>query len=294
MRQMPSTTGVMFFTDQMPGAALVDFARRVETLAYDTLWLPELFGREVFSSAGYLLAATERLRIASGIANVYARDALAFRQAANGLAELSNGRFCLGLGVSNTGIVAARGQQWLPPVAKMTAFFDAFDAAIVHAPQASRPAPVYLAAHGPHLLRLAAQRTDGANTYLMTPEHTCRARGLLGAEQQLNVVQHCMLWPQGSVTEARSLARRAVGRYVELDYYRRQWSQLGFADADFAERGSDSLIDALVAWGDVDSIAARLQRQRDAGADQVIVVPLNALGGSEPDWALLEALAPAA
>lgn len=285
-------TGVMFFTDQLTGPDLVDYALRCEGLGIDTVWLPEVFGREVFSSAGFVLARTTSVRIASGIANVYARDAMSTRQAAQTLAELSGGRFVLGLGVSNPGIVAGRGGSWEPPVRKLRAYFDGMDAAKVYAPAPAEPAPVYLAAHGPGLLKLAAERTDGANTYLMPTEHTVRARKQLGATPELNVVQHCLYLPSGDAEKARGLARRAVQRYVELDYYRRMWSEFGFADNDFENGGSDALIDMLVAWGDIETIQERLGAHRAAGANEVVVVPLNPEGGGRaPHWSLLEGLA---
>ena len=284
--------GVMFFTDQLDGRQLEALAVRLESSGLDTLWLPELFGREVFSTAGFLLARTETLRVASGIANVYARDPMGAVQAAHGLNELSEGRFILGLGVSNPGIAGARGHAWVPPVAKLGDYFDAMDAVAVKAPAASKPAPIYLAAHGRRMLGLARDRCNGANTYLMSPAHTAAARRVLGPDRALNVVQHCLLCPGESPEAARALARRAVGRYVELDYYRRVWRTLGFGDTDFTEGGSDRLIDTLVAWGDIEAIRERLAEHRASGADEIIVVPLNAAGGGrEPDWGLIDGLA---
>ena len=286
-----TSVGVMFFTDQLAGPDLDAMAARLDTMGVDTLWLPELFGREVFSTAGYLLARTSTLQVASGIANVYARDPLAAVQASHGLGELSGGRFVLGLGVSNPGIARARGHGWVSPLAKIDSFLDGMEAAAVKAPAPPAKVPVYLAAHGPRMLELARARCDGANTYLMTCEHTARARAALGRERVLNVVQHCLLWPNGDASGARELARRAVGRYMGLDYYRRVWSELGFDEQDFADGGSDRLVDTLVAWGDAETVRKRLVEQHDAGADEVIVVPLNASGGGrEPDWRLLDAL----
>ena len=290
-RDEKSRTGVMFFTDGLAAADLIEFARRVEAKGLDTLWLPEVFGREVFASAGFLLAATSTLTVASGIANVYARDGLSAAQAAHTLAELSGGRFVLGLGVSNPGIVEGRGGRWEAPVPKLTKYFDAMAAAKVLAPRPASPAPVFLAAHGPRLLDIARERTDGANTYLMPPEHTAMARVRLGPQARLNAVQHCMLWSGEDAEQARGLARRAVQRYVELDYYQRIWGQYGFEADDFEHGGSDRLIDTLVAWGDAEAIAARLALHRDAGADEVVIVPLNPDGGGRaPHWPLLDEL----
>jgi probable F420-dependent oxidoreductase len=285
-----SRTGVMFFTDQIAGANLVAFAKMLDQGTLDTLWLPELFGREVFSSAAFVLANTARLHVASGIANVYARDALSICQATQTLAEFSQGRFVLGLGVSNPQIVTARGQDWRAPLAKMSEYFDVAAKAKVYAPPPAAPAPVYVAAHGPKLLALAATRADGANTYLMTVEHTAKARRALGDNKQLNVVQHCLLSDLGA-QKSRALARSAIKRYIALDYYCRAWRDLGFIDNDFSDGGSDRLVDALVAWGDVGRINHHIQCQREAGADEVIVVPLNPAGGGQaPDYKMLAAL----
>lgn len=282
--------GVMFFCDQLDREELVHFAQRIEALGYQTLWLPELFGREAFSSAAYLLAKTQTLHVATGIANVYARDALSAAQARSTLGELSQGRFILGLGVSNPQILKARGQQWQPPVQKLRTYLQELNDAQINAPAPKTPAPVYVAAHGPKLLRLSSAAADGANTYLMPVAHTREARDQLGSRGVLNVVQHCLLVDDANT--ARNLARRAVGRYCRLDYYQRTWSRFGFGANDFVDGGSDRLLDTLVAWGDVATIKTRLEAHRAAGANEVVVVPLNPEGGGvQPHWPLLEALA---
>lgn len=285
---MPET-GVLFFTDTLDRDELGEYATRLEALGIDTLWLPELFGREPFATAGYLLARSERLRVGTGIANIYARDAVASAAGRRTLAELSAGRFSLGLGVSNAGLNRERGHTWSPPLGKLNAYLDALEKAPLVSLASERPAPLYLAAHGPRLLRLAAERCDGALTYLMTPAHTTRARAVLGTGKALHVTQMALLCPEPG--RARKLARRAIQIYVGLGYYQRAWRDQGFDDGDFRDGGSDELVDALVAWGDADAIRARLNAQREAGASQIIVVPLNPeRGAAGPHWPLLEAL----
>ena len=284
------TTGVMFFCDQLSREQMERMACRLSEAGFHRLWLPELFGREVFSSAAWLLARTDRIGIASGIANVYARDAYAAAQARHTLSELAPGRFSLGLGVSNPAILDVRGQTWQAPYAKMSDYLERMAKAKIYAPAADIEAPIFIAAHGPRLLSLASANADGANTYLMPVAHTRAARECLGVGPSLNVVQHCLLLEEPR--RARELARRAVGRYLELDYYQRLWSAHGFDDIDFSGSGSDRLVDMLVAWGNASTIRARLDAHRQAGASEVIVVPLNPSGGGqEPDWRLLEALA---
>ena len=285
---MAPAPGVVFFTDGLDAKALLAFALRIEELGY-TLWVPEFFGREPFSTVSFLLARTRRLHVATGIANVYARDALVTAQARQTLAELSDGRFILGLGVSHPPMAEAHGQEWLPPVRKMRDYLDTIANTKVGSPEPERPAPIWLAAHGPGLLRLAGSRADGANTYLMPPEHTREARDLVGADTQLNVLLPCCLCDDER--RAREIGRRALAIYLPLPAYRRQWTRFGFAESDFEDGGSDRLIDTVVAWGDEAAIRARMTAHLEAGASQIALSPLNPEGRG-PHWVVLEALAP--
>lgn len=281
--------GVIFFTDALEADALVRFAQRLEELGYDSLWVPEFFGREPFSTVSFLLARTERLKIATGIANVYARDAIVAAQHRQTLAELSGGRFILGLGVSHPPMAEAHGQEWIPPVRKMRAYLETIERTKVQSPEAARPAPIFVSAHGPLLLGLAGDRADGANTYLMPPAHTRMARERVGPDTQLNVVLPCCLCEDAD--RARRIARKALGIYMPLPAYRNQWANWGFESADFENGGSDRLIDSAVAWGDLATIRARMAEHLAAGASQIEISPYNPEGPG-PDWKLLEALAP--
>lgn len=286
---MIANPGVIFFTDALEVTALERFVQRLEELGYDSLWIPELFGREPFATAAFALARTSRLKVATGIANVYARDAIIAAQGRQTLAELSDGRFILGLGVSHPPIAEAHRQKWVPPVAKLRGYLDLIEQTEVRSPRAAQPAPIWLAAHGPGLLRLAAARADGANTYLMPPTHTRQARERLGPDRRLNVVLPCCLCEDRD--RARSVARKGLGIYLPLPAYQRQWRESGFTPADFEQGGSDRLIDALVAWGDLATIRKRMIEHRDAGASQIVISPFNP-DGRGPHWKLLEALAP--
>lgn len=284
---------VVFFTDGLPADELESFANRIERLGYDALWVPELFGREPFSTVSFLLARTERLRVATGIANVYSRDAMVTAQARHTLAELSGGRFILGLGVSHPPMAKAHGQEWVAPVRKLGDYLDTIEQTQVSSPPPAEPAPVWIAAHGPGLLRLAARRTDGANTYLMPPAHTARAREILGVDKRLNVlVPSCLC---DDPEQARRIARKGLRVYLSLPAYQRQWREWGFEDRDFENGGSDHLIDSLVAWGSESQIRSRMDEHRKAGASHIALSPFNPEGqGPKPHWKLLEALAPAA
>jgi probable F420-dependent oxidoreductase len=290
---MPGVDGVLFYTDAMPAQDCVADALRLEALGYDAVWLPDLFGRELFVTAGYLLAATTRLRVATGIANVYARDPMSAAQAARTLSELYGGRFILGLGVSHPQAASARGHRWEPPVQKLAAYLEGIASAAVNAPEPPSAAPIFVAAHGPRMLELAAKRADGANTYLMPPEHTRQAREILGPDKQLNVVLPCCLCADAAV--ARGVARKGLSMYLRLPAYKRQWARFGLDERDSNDGGSDRLIDSLVAWGDEAAIRARIAAHIEAGANRIIVMPYHAVpkAGERP-WDLLAALAPGA
>ncbi len=281
------TTGVLFNTDRLDAGEFINYARRLDALGYESLWLPELFTRDPFATSGYLLAATEHIKLATGIANIYARDPAATVSSASALAELSDGRFILGLGVSNAGLNKARGHAWQNPITKLTAYLNAMGKVKLTCPQVGYP--VHVAAHGPKMLAAVAELADGANTYLMPVEHARSARKALGPDASLNTMLFCL--HDDNPDTARATARKAIAYYVGLDYYHRAWRGLGFDDQDFADGGSNALIDAVVAWGDEATLRARIQAQYDAGATRVVIIPVGAGMGGQPDWTLLEALA---
>lgn len=279
--------GVLFNTDRLDGRELIAYAQRLDESGIESLWLPELFTREPFAAAGFLLASTSRIRLATGIANIYARDAVATVSAASALAELSEGRFILGLGVSNASLNAARGHRWEPPTGRLREYLEAMHEVRLTCPRSEFP--VHVAAHGPRMLGVAAQLSDGANTYLMPVAHVSQAREVLGDAAALNTMLMCL--DETDPVLARSAARKALTYYVPLDYYQRAWRAFGFDDTDFADGGSDRLIDAIVAWGDIESIRARIAAQMAAGASRVVVIPLGINLAGAPNWHLLEQLA---
>ena len=282
---------VLAFTDHLRREEILHYARRVEELGYDAMFLPDLFGRDLFVLAGYILGNTTRLRVGTGIAGIYGRDPMAMLHHARTLAELYEGRFILGLGVSNPMGAALRGQTWAPPLRKMRQYLEAMAAVDAPAPAAAPRAPVYLAAHGPKMLRLAATHADGANTYLMPTAHTREARAILGPDKDLNVFLPCCLCDDP--VQARKTARKSTAMYFAIDAYLEQWTRLGFSPADIQNGGSDHLIDTLVAWGDAAAIRARIAEHLEAGARHIVVLPYNPVPrGPTPYWPVLEALAP--
>lgn len=281
--------GVLFSTDRMSGADFVSYGQRVEQAGLHSVWLAELFGREPFAAAGVLLAQTKTLVVGTAIANIYARDAVAAAAAASTLAEVSGERFHLGLGVSNRGLIEMRGHSWQPPVDLLAGYLDDVRATKVDVPASDYQLSV--AAHGPKMLAAAKERVDGVFTYLMNPEHTARTAASLADATAPPVVSPMMMCLRcDDPARAREVARKALAYYVTLDYYHRAWRLLGFDDTDFADGGSNKLIDSIVAWGSIAAIQERLAAQAEAGAKRVIVIPLNASGGGQPDWDLLTAL----
>jgi probable F420-dependent oxidoreductase len=245
-------------------------ARQLESQGYPVVWIPESIGsKELLSHAAILLAATERLVIGSGIANIYARDPMAMANGARALGEAYPGRFVLGVGVSHAPSVATRGSSYGQPVETMRAYLDAMDAAEYAGPAPDPPVPLVLAALGPRMLELAAERADGAHPYFVPIEHTPFARRQLGPEPFLVVEQTAVLTSDPG--EGRRIGRAFAKNYLGLPNYAKNLGRLGWGDADLSGDGSDRLIDAVIAWGDVDSIATRVRAHLDAGADQVCV-----------------------
>jgi probable F420-dependent oxidoreductase len=283
--------GVWTFFEMLPAAKAAELAQRVEAWGYSALWFPEAVGRDPFSLISYLAAQTKRLVFATGIANIYARDAVTMRAIQETVGELSGGRFVLGLGVSHAPMVAGlRGHAYGKPVATMRAYLEAMEKAPYLGPKPAEETPVVIAALRPNMLRLAAERCAGAHPYNVTPEHTARARGILGRGPTLATEQ--MVLRETDPAKARAIARKNLAVYLGLPNYLNNWRWLGFDDADFANGGSDRLIDAVVAWGDERTIEARIQAHFDAGADHVCIQPFRPDGEPGPDLGLLAALAP--
>ena len=260
-----------------PAAEARPAAREIEQLGYDTIWYPEGLGtRESFTNAAVLLAATDRIRVASGIANIWGRDGVTTANAARVLADAYDDRFLLGLGVSHPRQVDPRGHRYEKPVARMSAFLDSMDDDPVDSPDttaATRPAvPRVLAALRPRMLQLAAEKALGALTYLVSVEHTRRAREILGSDALLIPEQKVVLTADPS--EARRRARAATAWYLDTPNYVENLRWLGFSDDDLADGGSDALVDALIVAGDEETIRTRVREHLDAGATQVAIQPL--------------------
>lgn len=260
--------------DALPAPEARRAAQLVEELGFGALWVAEAVGRDPFVSSAVLLSATERLPLATGIANIYVRDPMAMVAAQKTLAEAFPDRFLLGLGVSHGHLVAGvRKHDYTKPYSHMVEYLDRMDRALFMAsPPASDPGRL-LAALGPKMLELSASRANGAHPYFTTPEHTATARATMGPDALLAPEQMVVL--ETDPVEARRIARAGMKIYLGLPNYFNNLLRLGFEEHDRADGGSDRLVDAIVAWGSDDQIAARVAQHHDAGADHVCVQVLQ-------------------
>src|SRR6202166_2289606 len=284
--------GIWFFLDAMPAADTAEFAKKIEKLGYRALWIPEAVGREPFAHASYLLSHTDRLSIATGIANIWARDAVTMAAASKTVAELSGNRFRLGIGVSHKPLVSnLRGHNYDKPYSFMKEYLPKMKGALYRAPAPKEPVPVVLAALHPKMLALSAAEANGTHTYFVPPEHTAKARAQIGPNAMLCAAQAVIL--ETDAAKARKAAREYMKTYVpRLPNYTNNLKALGWADSEFENGGSDRLVDAIVAWGTEAQIRDRVEAHLKAGASHVCIQPLNTANPLMPDERALQALAP--
>ena len=266
-------------------AETAEAAAELEQLGFGTLWIPDI-GGPVFEAVERLLAAAERVVIATGILNVWMHEADDVAAAQDSIEVRHPGRFLLGLGIGHAPIVdEGNPGRYRRPLSTMREYLDALDAAST---AGERP-PRVLAALAPRMLALAAERANGAHPYLVPTSHTELVREALGPDAI--VAQELTVVPGADVTHCRSLARADLRGYLALPNYTNTWRRLGFTDDDLAG-GSDRLIDALYALGSLDAIAGRIAEYHAAGADHVCI--RTVVEGPErillPEWRELGAL----
>jgi len=261
--------------DRQPATIVRQAVAKIERLGFGALWVGEAARREVFANTSLLLSATQQLVVASGIANIWARDAMAMAAGQRTLSEAWDSRFLLGLGVSHDRLVDPRGHRYERPLTAMRRYLDAMDRAPYLAPM---PNPVamtrVLGALGPRMLALAGEVTDGAHPYLVPVEHTEQARAILGPTKLLCPEVAVVVIPDPEA--ARRVARAHLATYLQLANYRGNLARLGFGDHDLTGGGSDRLVDALVAWGPPERVVRRVHEHLDAGADHVAIQVLTA------------------
>ena len=268
--------------DALPTPEAKRAARIIDELGYGALWLAEAVGRDPFASAAVLLSATDRLPLATGIANIYARDPMTMAAGQKTLAEAFPNRFLLGLGVSHGHLVAGvRKHDYSKPYSYMVDYLRRMDEAMFMAvPPEGDPGRV-LAALGPKMLELSATAANGAHPYFTTPDHTAMARESMGSDALLAPEQMVVL--SSDPTEARRIARAGMKIYLGLPNYYNNLARSGFDESDWANGGSDRLVDAIVAWGTEEQIAARVAEHHAAGADHVCVQVLTDDRSRMPD-----------
>jgi probable F420-dependent oxidoreductase len=258
-----------FDFERQPAARARESIQELDELGWRAFWFPEVGGREAFSLAGMLLAASQRLTVVNGIAQVTARSARAAHGGAALLADAYPGRYLLGLGIG-------QGRPGVKPLSVMGDYLDELDTL--------GTVPRVLAAYGPRMLALARDRALGAHTYHVTVDHTARAREVLGSDTFL-AVEHAVLFEEDPAT-ARAVAREHLHTYLTTPFNIAKFRRLGYTDDDIDHGGSDRIVDELVFWGSPDSVVARLRAHRDAGADHVAVQVIGA-DDAMPHWRLL-------
>ncbi|MER7538457.1 TIGR03620 family F420-dependent LLM class oxidoreductase [Streptomyces sp. NPDC097704] len=285
-----------FAYEGQPAGRVRESAAELEELGYGSIWFGEAYGRDTFGQAWLLLSATRRITVASGIANIAFREPIATAGATRTLGEAFPGRYVLGLGGHRVDDTVHEVDGYPVPTRgralhTMRAYLDAMDAAPAHGP-APDPAPRrVLAALGPKMLELAAERTWGAHPYFVPVEHTERARRILGPHAFLGVEQAVVL--DTDLGRAREVATAHVAGYVAAAAHQvASMRRLGFGDEDLVGGPSRRLVDAIVAYGDVDAIRRRVVQHLDAGADHVCLQVLTADPLALPDREWRE-LAPA-
>ncbi len=260
--------------DTQPGAEAERSAAELEAMGYRSVWIPEAIHREVLTHATALLGATSRLVVATGIARIHARSAQATALAQRFLAGRHPGRFVLGLGVSHPLVVErVLGQRYERPVETMRRYLDAIDAARGGERLPPDAAPRVLAALGPRMLRLAAERSAGAHTYLAPAAHTAWARETLGPDAFLAPSIKVLL--DDDHDDPWSVARACVARPLSLPGYAANLARFGFGSNELGNGPAERVVDALVAIGNADRIVDRVREHLDAGADHVCVEVLT-------------------
>lgn len=270
--------------DALPTPDARRAAQVVEELGFGALWVAEAVGRDPFVSSAVLLSATSTLKLATGIANIYARDPMTMVAGQKTLAEAFPGRFLLGLGVSHGHLVAGvRKHDYARPYSHMVEYLDRMDKAMFMARGPETDPGRLLAALGPKMLELSATRANGSHPYFTTPDHTKVARDLMGPDALLAPEQMVVL--ETDPAEARRIARAGMKIYLGLPNYFNNLRRSGFDESDWTDGGSDRLVDAVVAWGTEAQVAARVAEHHAAGADHVCVQVLqDGMASPEPFW----------
>jgi probable F420-dependent oxidoreductase len=263
-------TGVI---DAHTSSEVRDLVQQIEGMGWPTLWRPETTGRDALVSSALMLEATTRLKIATGIAQTFARHPHTAVAGQHTLNEQSGGRFLLGLGVSHAPhVIGSRKLEYRTPYQDMVNYLAAMAESPFTSVKPAEPSATVLAALGPKMLKLSATAAHGAHPYFSPVEHTAFAREILGSGPLLAPEQMVVL--DTDAERGRETAVLHMTRYLTLPNYTNNLRRFGFTDEDFAGP-SQRVIDAVVAIGDIDTIVERVDAQHAAGADHVCIQVLT-------------------
>ena len=245
---------------------------QVEEMGFSTVWVPEAVLREPFASTSLLLSATKKMVLATGIASLHARTAQTMNAGWRTVSEAFPDRFLLGIGVSHAPMVTGVHKgAYDKPYSTMVQYLDAMDQGVFFSPQPANPQRV-LAALGPKMLKLAAERGAGAHPYFVPVEHTAVAREIMGPDALLAPEQAVIF--ESDPVKARAIARQHMNTYTRLPNYANNLKRFGFSETEIVNQ-EDRLVDAIVAWGSTDVIVNRIKAHVDSGADHVSVQVLT-------------------
>ncbi len=301
-RTLLGPLGIWGLVSDIPAADLRPAVARVAELGYGTLWVGEGAGRDPFAQLAAVADVTGSMALGTSIVNIFGRDAMASRMGAMTLAELTGGRFALGLGVSHQHLVQKlRGHAYDKPLTRMREYLEAYGRLPYRGPVVERPdgevaePPVLIAALGPKMLELAATATDGTLPFFVSAERIAHMRGVLDgaapADRPRPIIATALAACVGEEEAARAAARTWMRPYARAENYQRSLAAQGFGPEDWEPPYSDRLVDSLVAWGSAEQVRQRIAEFHAAGAEHVAILPLSAGDGGE--MATVEALAPA-
>ena len=268
--------------------AMLAAAAELEALGYGAIWFPGGQHDGLAEHISSILQRTRRVVVATGIVNIWTHPAAEIAAEHRALSQAHPGRYLLGVGVSHPHVLERSGLRYARPLQKMIAYLDELDAAPTPVPTDER----ILAALGPRMLELARDRSCGTHPYFVPPEHTRIARQTVGPHKVV-AAEH-MVVLEADPTRARAIARPSIDRYLNAPNYTNNLLRLGFSADDFANGGSDRLVDAIVAWGTPEQIIGRVKEHHAAGADhvciQVLTEPPSDLPTAMTGWRQLAAL----
>lgn len=256
-----------------PSSVVRETVAELDEAGWPTMWIPETVSRDPFVAAAVMLEATTNMKLATGIASIWARDAMTTSNASLTLNEAYDGRFLLGLGVSHHTLTEwVRKHDYSKPLTTMREYLERMDKSMFRGVEPAEKPNRVLAALGPKMLALSAELADGAHPYFVPVDHTVIAREAIGPDKLLAVEQMVVL--ETDPSKAREIARKHMQVYLDLPNYANNLVRMGYSEEDVSG-AADNVVDAIVAWGSVDDVIGRVKAHHDAGADHVCIQVLE-------------------